>query len=187
MGRGGRIGPACAGKRYEPLIKERVGEDHPRMCGEKLVCSWAGWKKVGSPPHVRGKVQAVLVNTFCVRITPACAGKRAAVPVGPFLLRDHPRMCGEKIKPKDLIGIPWGSPPHVRGKGLCVGLVLRAVRITPACAGKRMLPAVFFDCPADHPRMCGEKYGGYKRGRLGGGSPPHVRGKAPCRIAGIPA
>ena len=70
-----------------------------------------------------------------------------------------------------------GSPPHVRGKdsqGKMRGL---NDRITPACAGKRLLAHVQAEPAGDHPRMCGEKRGIRLPGSLGRGSPPHVRGK----------
>ena len=69
-------------------------------------------------------------------ITPAYAGKRAVSPGGRKVLRDHPRLCGEKspISADRCVGM--GSPPPMRGKvgSICVALIL--VRITPAYAGK---------------------------------------------------
>ena len=49
------ITPACAGKSRRNQKKCSFWRDHPRMCGEKLLCLpilLYGW---GSPPHVRGK------------------------------------------------------------------------------------------------------------------------------------
>ena len=49
-------------------------------------------------------------------ITPAYAGKRAVSPGGRKVLRDHPRLCGEKspISADRCVGM--GSPPPMRGK-----------------------------------------------------------------------
>ena len=68
------------------------------MCGEKKVMRGAKDKRMGSPPHVRGKAGRRTSCTGIQRITPACAGKskKNTVVVWPFW--DHPRMCGEKTK-----------------------------------------------------------------------------------------
>ena len=48
-------------------------------------------------------------------------------------------MCGEKTGSKGETRAELGSPPHVRGKALGGKGCITAVRITPACAGKRQL------------------------------------------------
>ena len=45
------------------------------MCGEKGFYIRCIAHKVGSPPHVRGKVYYYVYNKLYNRITPACAGK----------------------------------------------------------------------------------------------------------------
>ena len=110
-------------------------------------------------------------------ITPACAGKRTSACLVPPAPWDHPRMCGEKLGVVIRMIASVGSPPHVRGKGICDRSNRSRYGITPACAGKS------FFCPnrilwdKDHPRMCGEKkhIKCYERSQTG--SPPHVRGK----------
>ena len=69
-------------------------------------------------------------------ITPAYAGKRAVSPGGRKVLRDHPRLCGEKspISADRCVGM--GSPPPMRGKVNCFSVKGLSVRITPAYAGK---------------------------------------------------
>ena len=49
-------------------------------------------------------------------ITPAYAGKRAVSPGGRKVLRDHPRLCGEKSSPFCAPCAIRGSPPPMRGK-----------------------------------------------------------------------
>ena len=51
------------------------------------------------------------------------------------------------------------------------------MRITPACAGKRMRRSYKKTASWDHPRMCGEKQLLLYRRNARLGSPPHVRGK----------
>ncbi len=70
------------------------------------------------------------------RITPACAGKRKLLYFCKQLLKDHPRMCGEKDYGERYMYDVSGSPPHVRGKARMLDLVGSWSRITPACAGK---------------------------------------------------
>ena len=68
------------------------------MCGEKKVMRGAKDKRMGSPPHVRGKAGRRTSCTGIQRITPACAGKRYLVFWIFSCFQDHPRMCGEKTK-----------------------------------------------------------------------------------------
>ena len=126
---------------------------------------------------MRGKERAYLGTGIHSGITPACAGKRPAPPAQLPLLKDHPRVCGEKderIAQSDELA---GSPPRMRGKGnLKIALVL-GVGITPAHAGKSRRRPSGNAQGRDHPRMCGEKSccGFHTASILG--SPPHVRGK----------
>ena len=127
------------------------------MCGEKYGGQSRLPETQGSPPRVRGKAAAQSKTLSRSRITPACAGKR----VRPWdlmnLMRDHPRVCGEKL------GV--------------VTEYLPKIRITPACAGKSAY-LVRYACPyEDHPRVCGEKLISNTGSRIPMGSPPRVRGK----------
>ncbi len=54
----------------------------------------------------------------------------------------------------------------------------RNVRITPACAGKRLHSTWRYPQKKDHPRVCGEKKFGDIADNKAQGSPPRVRGKA---------
>ena len=111
-----RITPACAGKSMLVLAWMGVPWDHPRMRGEETERMPVEAKKVGSPPHARGKVRPLLGGKLLTRITPACAGKssscRGPVPGE----RDHPRMRGEKQYWPYILPKVKGSPPHARGK-----------------------------------------------------------------------
>ena len=53
-----RITPAHAGKRRSARNLTFRLRDHPRMCGEKHDCSQRVIAHLGSPPRMRGKVQA---------------------------------------------------------------------------------------------------------------------------------
>ena len=82
------------------------------------------------------KYEIVYRNGLNGRITPACAGKSFLALLFTQHCRDHPRMCGEKVKKLYLIGMTIGSPPHVRGKDDMRTETFGVYRITPACAGK---------------------------------------------------
>ena len=79
-----------------------------------------------------------------------------------------------------------GSPPHTRGKVELIHWHLRKVRITPAHAGKRVLPLPVLRANGDHPRTRGEKQEPAERHPGRGGSPPHTRGKVTGIIDTIP-
>ena len=126
---------------------------------------------------MRGKVDFYYFYTPDRRITPACAGKREQRGSNSQWLKDHPRVCGEKVLLRLKHSRKLGSPPRVRGKAkLCDSVVLLS-GITPACAGKRSRPEYCNGRNQDHPRVCGEK--DLQNAVLGGnlGSPPRVRGK----------
>ena len=142
------ITPAYAGKSiFNGGLRVR-DRDHPRVCGEKKSLVTLTLTGVGSPPRMRGKDKSCVRNLTSTGITPAYAGKSSlsAFSVGRF--RDHPRVCGEKIR---------GSPPRMRGKVLCNANCVVYVGITPAYAGKSMNWILARRAWWDHPRVCGEK------------------------------
>ena len=126
---------------------------------------------------MRGKVLRVLLAFVRDRITPAYAGKSVA---SAYTLRsswDHPRLCGEKTIKICLTLWKTGSPPPMRGKAFLVCQCDYSTGITPAYAGKSLIPVFFGGRFEDHPRLCGEKHSTLviRSRRLG--SPPPMRGK----------
>ena len=178
------ITPAYAGKRFSSFPYVTQERDHPRVCGEKASQLHAFGFIVGSPPRVRGKALSAYSHEHHSGITPACAGKRSRDVAALQLGWDHPRVCGEKSKPKPGKDRRMGSPPRMRGKGANVDCSGRAAGITPACAGKRMVFAGRKSRTWDHPRVCGEKGITYDADDASGGSPPRMRGKgqAACEV-----
>ena len=69
-----RIIPACAGSTIEPMFRQTISEDHPRMCGEHASTNSRGRRKRGSSPHVRGAHNNVDKENWRCGIIPACAG-----------------------------------------------------------------------------------------------------------------
>ena len=92
-----RIIPACAGKRPRPRRWVRPPRDHPRVCGEKTEEQKERAEYLGSPLRVRGKGVDALGGCLSAGITPAYAGKSSSSPGIRTPVRDHPRMCGEKV------------------------------------------------------------------------------------------
>ena len=106
---------------------------------------------------MRGKDEHRRATGPDLGITPACAGKSLRCCPLVFLVRDHPRVCGEKLLAQLRTGSIEGSPPRMRGKVLRQRQNAGTKGITPAYAGKSRR---VFHCICnlqDHPRVCGEK------------------------------
>ena len=71
------ITPAYAGKSYRQTFVTHCGQDHPRVCGEKVHANLPGDGQLGSPPRMRGKDVPGMILKTGERITPAYAGKSA--------------------------------------------------------------------------------------------------------------
>ena len=132
------ITPAHAGKSALCAVTACHQRDHPRPCGEKLMRGWFYNGDAGSPPPMRGKVNADNVKQFVDRITPAHAGKSTLDGVSGTDAADHPRPCGEKTINLRITPRTKGSPPPMRGKGLAPCASNGRLGITPAHAGKRV-------------------------------------------------
>ena len=86
------------------------------MCGEKASAPGAATPSEGSPPHVRGKGFCYFVRHSLYGITPAYAGKSNGIIGALNMIRDHPRVCGEKCSVSVFSCYEIGSPPRMRGK-----------------------------------------------------------------------
>ena len=85
---------------------------------------------------MRGKGCMFCCSPAKVGITPAYAGKSHIVRGLVKLVKDHPRVCGEKYSTRPYLSDEWGSPPRMRGKVLKTPNGEATERITPAYAGK---------------------------------------------------
>ena len=142
---------------------------------------------MGSPPRVRGKAWPSSAGSRRTGITPACAGKRMCEQDAANEKRDHPRVCGEKLRLiRSAAWLP-GSPPRVRGKASSHPSFFVEIGITPACAGKRRSQSCQCWCRRDHPRVCGEKRLRAALSVPHTGSPPRVRGKAGSISTAVPS
>jgi len=134
-----RITPACAGSSTCAPRSADSRRDHPRVRGEQGE-GLGQWEEVtGSPPRARGAGEQHRRLEVDDRITPACAGSSRSSRRRRSLRRDHPRVRGEQV-PFRTVGLGIiGSPPRARGAGIQSSSLLRWQRITPACAGSRLL------------------------------------------------
>ena len=112
-----RITPAYAGKSFLHEFYNFFDKDHPRLCGEKVPEILPFSSVVGSPPPMRGKAGQPSKRIDGAGITPAYAGKSHLYGIITVEVRDHPRLCGEKILLMYEGLAPIGSPPPMRGKG----------------------------------------------------------------------
>ena len=90
------ITPAYAGKSRPLGWKHLLAEDHPRLRGEKSFKAAVRSPDKGSPPLTRGKEHVDHVFEHVFGITPAYAGKSFFGRKEERLIKDHPRLRGEK-------------------------------------------------------------------------------------------
>ena len=171
------ITPAYAGKSSLQDFFVPGAGDHPRVCGEKenaechVICG------LGSPPRMRGKGPRGGNMRATFRITPAYAGKSVKQVEYTLLVRDHPRVCGEKLSGCVWLQVYAGSPPRMRGKDFPPLGGVEKRGITPAYAGKSSCLLIKASRTRDHPRVCGEKFDALPLEVKKAGSPPRMRGK----------
>ena len=159
-----------------PGRSSRTG-DHPRVGGEKHPSQYKPKLHQGSPPHGRGKGLRQLSGVAHHRSTPAWAGKSIRCTSTTRLIRDHPRMGGEKSLYVYMGCNQLGSPPRGRGKDPNFPEKAGATGITPAWAGKSGIAEDEHPQAEDHPRVGGEKEQGLVFPHIDIGSPPRGRGK----------
>ena len=126
------------------------------MCGEHPGHADEQAQPLGSSPHVRGALLAVLLDLRVVGIIPACAGSTQRPMRSRTARWDHPRMCGEHFGQHRLHARLQGSSPHVRGARSHKDKQTGQYGIIPACAGSTATAAILSTANRDHPRMCGE-------------------------------
>ena len=108
--------------------------------------------------------------------TPAYAGNTSDPSSTIPVFRDHPRLRGEYGRlPVPLI-VPVGSPPLARGIRIQEDAMVKATRITPACAGNTSSCTFPSRPDEDHPRLRGEYSSALFAASSSRGSPPLARG-----------
>ena len=134
------ITPACAGKTTFLTKIVMLAQDHTRVCGKNVPNINLSAAIEGSPSRVREKHERYLTNRDLSGITPACAGKTGQSSYRPLCQQDHTRVCGKNGEARMTKLKLLGSHPRVREKLLTFFKAPTDTRITPACAGKTLLP-----------------------------------------------
>ena len=169
--------PANAGTTVAPAASAPTIAAHPRECGDDAGAAEKGVPCDGSPPRMRGRLDAGPPPERDVGLTPANAGTTSDEQTGKIINAAHPRECGDDDVA--VAGVPRGvgSPPRMRGRRTLMCGWRPDCRLTPANAGTTSsLPPGSYT-PTAHPRECGDD------GRTGGpgcdgeGSPPRMRGR----------
>ena len=150
--------------------------DHPRICGEHFDHKGETLPAQGSSPHMRGTPVGRRADPVRAGIIPAYAGNTSLFPAFSISSRDHPRICGEHYPSAIVPPSDRGSSPHMRGTPDASALKWFPTGIIPAYAGNTKYPSEYWDCPRDHPRICGEHYQRSRRQFDRWGSSPHMRG-----------
>ena len=132
---------------------------------------------MGSPPRMRGRGRRKIWQSGDCGITPAYAGKSTSAAGWMPHKRDHPRVCGEERGLSALLPCHQGSPPRMRGRVDSIETGDLVHGITPAYAGKSGKIQKWPCAPWDHPRVCGEEWGGVLKEAARKGSPPRMRGR----------
>ena len=175
--------PACAGSSRGRRLPSSGGWDHPRVCGEQHCRLLHFMTGTGSSPRVRGAADLELAADSEHGIIPACAGSRAASMQATRSRWDHPRVCGEQSMVWPTMPAQPGSSPRVRGAESQTFRMVARRGIIPACAGSRISVISISLSPWDHPRVCGEQDGVWRKKDVYEGSSPRVRGAAATKTA----
>ena len=148
--------PALAGNTYPSMWSSATRWDHPRACGEHLVCSLKLVFSLGSSPRLRGTLEPWSRKHTHQGIIPALAGNTLCAMSCMSWSGDHPRACGEHFSTVSPMSLTCGSSPRLRGTHPRLQGHGRHPGIIPALAGNTWAYAGRCRRAGDHPRACGE-------------------------------
>ena len=168
--------PAYAGNTWAPSFLWFLWGAHPRVCGDHAFCSFVSSFARGSSPRMRGTPTDAPAWRRVRGIIPAYAGNTKSTSPFGHGARDHPRVCGEHLRPGQRDGSWMGSSPRMRGTQVVEGCAGGDLGIIPAYAGNTACSVTVVSWLRDHPRVCGEHYGSRNANVAGAGSSPRMRG-----------
>ena len=149
--------PRMRGRAPPHAVKRRPSGITPAYAGKSTRSTIRLLFAMGSPPRMRGRGFEYVKQYGEAGITPAYAGKRIYICRNPDCGRDHPRVCGEEFRVRQLYCLHVGSPPRMRGRVWAAAAACAVAGITPAYAGKRCCQRLLCPVLRDHPRVCGEE------------------------------
>ncbi len=168
--------PAGAGSGPPSVPWPTCGRAHPRGCGERDSTEYCIGLNLGSSPRVRGAGTEGGRGGLRGGLIPAGAGSGPEWWSPAVGRRAHPRGCGERMVMDVSREEPTGSSPRVRGAEFIGGAHRPHLRLIPAGAGSGLGRDGVAHTHGAHPRGCGERSTGSKKGRPRRGSSPRVRG-----------
>ena len=118
-----------------------------------------------------------LSASWCLGLTPACAGTSWPTAASHTRTRAHPRVRGDVGRCAVRGPHTRGSPPRARGRRGGPHLGERGGGLTPACAGTSVPLRVLPCAVGAHPRVRGDVSSGLSGIVKVGGSPPRARGR----------
>ena len=173
--------PALAGNTPYLTHGRSRCRDHPRACGEHVMCDVEERTCLGSSPRLRGTPFSVPRLDCCQGIIPALAGNTCPRNSVRTCSGDHPRACGEHIGLSGTCNCFQGSSPRLRGTPGRAAAPRVRDGIIPALAGNTSVTSHRRTCPRDPPRACGEHYPTVDKVLPLTGSSPRLRGTLRAR------
>ncbi len=168
--------PAYAGSTWNDGSAGSKGQDHPRVCGEHFQKDFKRNSNIGSSPRMRGARAAIRGPRDAPGIIPAYAGSTIFKIVIEWIVKDHPRVCGEHPMTERRRQSNRGSSPRMRGAPGRRTRPSRRLGIIPAYAGSTHCHRPPRLVRRDHPRVCGEHPRAPPPARRYSGSSPRMRG-----------
>ena len=169
--------PAWAGKTPRGFPRGIARAAHPRVGGENVIMIWPTPTVRGSSPRGRGKQIPGGTTAVLLRLIPAWAGKTRQADSNSHGLAAHPRVGGENLIRRMVLGAEAGSSPRGRGKRWCAVDQAQIEGLIPAWAGKTPSSMTGACARPAHPRVGGENIRNWHCRLLSGGSSPRGRGK----------
>ena len=111
-----RFTPAYAGTMIFDHTHRAQSKVHPRIRRDDRGLFEYRYLKLGSPPHTRGRLAHLFMDSTYLRFTPAYAGTIESISVTYTYSQVHPRMRGDDENVWETLNTSWGSPPHMRGR-----------------------------------------------------------------------
>ena len=130
--------PAYAGNTTAARGRRPRGRDHPRVCGEHALWQRAFIAALGSSPRMRGTQIIRPPSKSILWIIPAYAGNTNVASLYRESPWDHPRVCGEHTKWRELLNHLKGSSPRMRGTLVVSFRHSAGAGIIPAYAGNTL-------------------------------------------------
>ena len=131
--------PACAGETpVVGVVYERPGV-YPRLCGGNAHGKSGRGPAWGLSPLVRGKLGYLGKTLARTGSIPACAGETTIFAAFGTSVSVYPRLCGGNPDHFNLLPVPSGLSPLVRGKHNISSFDMRCRGSIPACAGETLV------------------------------------------------